>query len=225
MDIKISIKNVISNKNPFAVARREQMRKSLQMDSISLFCANCMGGMLFHDLNLEFKSPTVNLMILQPQFVNFMLHMHEYVKAPLKFVNCQEVSCPVAEISGSGGVIRIFFTHYNSQEEAEKKWHDRIERIDYDNIFVICAERDGLLYSDMKRLSLLKVRGLLVFTAKKYDLPYALQIPKYSSEEEVGNLLKRRLWNDGREYEKYFDFVKWFNEANGENYDIKEFVK
>ncbi|MCD7836137.1 MAG: DUF1919 domain-containing protein [Lachnospiraceae bacterium] len=100
-----------------------------------------------------------------------------------------------------------------------------MNRIDYDNIFVICAERDGLSYSDMVRLSELKVRGLLIFTAKKYDLPYTLQIPAYRDKQEVGNLLKRRMWNDGHEYERYFDFVKWFNEADGGDYDIKKFVK
>ena len=78
---------------------------------------------------------------------------------------------------------------------------------------------------DILRLGSIHARGLVVFTANAYpDIPYALQIPKYAADGEVGNILAKSYWDDSHEYEKYFDFVKWFNEANGE-YDISPFVK
>ena len=72
----------------------------------------------------------------------------------------------------------------------------------------------------------LNVKGIVVFTANEYpDIPYALYLPKYHDDGEVGNILSRKYLDDSREYEQYFDFVKWLNEANGKDYEIKPFVK
>ena len=81
---------------------------------------------------------------------------------------------------------------------------------------------------DVYRLALqgIQARGLVVFTANSYpDIPYALQIPKYASEGEVGNILTRSYLDGSREYEKYFDFVKWFNEADGIPHAVSKFSK
>ena len=77
----------------------------------------------------------------------------------------------------------------------------------------------------MLQLGSVHARGLVVFTANPYsDIPYTVQIPKYASDGEVGDILAKSYWDDSREYEIYFDFVKWFNEADG-NFDISPFVK
>ncbi len=222
MDYKIKVSNFISKYNILAIVRRKSMKKALKKKSISLFCGNCMGGMIYHDLGLEFKSPTINLMMLQPQFSKFMLNLNKYINEPLKFIEQENSVCPIAQYDDG---IKIYFTHYDNKEIAEKKWFDRINRIDYDNMFVVLCERDGLCYEDMVELGKLNVKGLVIFTAKEYDLPYTLQIKKYKDQEAVGNMLSRTIWNDSREYEKYFNFVKWFNEAKGADYDIKPFIK
>ena len=79
---------------------------------------------------------------------------------------------------------------------------------------------------EILKLRLLDVKGLVVFTANEYvDIPYTVQIEKYKNEGEVGNILTRSFWNDSREYEHYFNFVKWFNEADGGNYDVSPYVR
>ena len=118
------------------------------------------------------------------------------------------------------------FTHYATAEEAEKKWHERFDRLNKDNIFIFLEERDGLTKDEMLAIGELNVKGIVVFTANEYpDIPYALYLPKYHDDGEVGNILSRKYLDDSREYEQYFDFVKWFNEANGKDYEIKPFVK
>ncbi len=93
-------------------------------------------------------------------------------------------------------------------------------------MFVFCEERDGISRKEIMALSKLKVRGVVVFTANDYtDIPYTLYIPKYKKAGEVGNILTRNYWDDSREYEHFFDFVKWFNEANGYDYDITPYKK
>jgi len=55
-------------------------------------------------------------------------------------------------------------------------------------------------------------------------MPYAVYLPQYHNDGEVGNILARKYFDDSRAYKKYFDFVKWFNEADGGNYNVEKYV-
>jgi uncharacterized protein (DUF1919 family) len=198
------------------------MRSKLTNTSPSFLCPNCIGGILLHDLGLAFRSPTVNLMMKQPDFVKFMLDIQHYLSMELAFFEKPGYTCPCARL----GDITIHFTHYANAEEAASKWNERKTRIDWRNLFVFASERDGLTKEEILRLGNLSCRGLVVFTANAYpDIPYALQIPQYASSGQIGNILKKSWKDESREYEQYFDFVKWFNEANGHPFDISNCIK
>ena len=49
-------------------------------------------------------------------------------------------------------------------------------------------------------------------------------LPKYEKDGEIRNILRRNILDNSREYEEYFDFVKWFNEADGSPFDISRFA-
>lgn len=221
MNAKESIKRVLSEKNPLAIRRREKMRQDLVNKTATFLCPNCIGGLLFHDLGLQFRSPTVNLMMFQTDFLKFVLDMDRYLGMELQFFQHPEYSFPCAHL----GDITIHFTHYHSEEEARHTWLDRSGRIDRENLFIFLEERDGLTKEDIKRLAGVHARGVVVFTANNYpDIPYAVQIPKYEKDGEVGNILRKSYLDEHHEYEEYFDFVKWFNEADGQ-FDAKPFIK
>lgn len=224
MDIKIRIKNVISNYNIFAIRRRNQMRKNLKNKDFSLICPNCLGGMLLHDLGMPFLSPTVNLMMNQPDFFKFVLRMDYYLAQELNFYNDPNFLCPCAKLGERDKVITIHFTHYENEKDAESYWNKRILRIHRDNLFVVAIEKDGISKDDIIELNKLNIRGLVVFTAHNYpDIPYTCYLPKYQDKGEVGNILARSYLTDKKEYERYFDFVRWFNEACGDDYNCKPF--
>lgn len=224
MDIKIKIKNAISNYNPLAISRRNQMQRRLVNNDFSLICPNCLGGMLLHDLRLPFLSPTVNLMMRQREFVRFVLDMEYYLSQELRFYNDLNYVCPSAKLGEGDKTITIYFTHYKNKNEAENCWYKRILRIRYDNLFVLAMEKDGMNKEDIIRLGTLNIRGLVVFTANYYpDIPYTCYIPKYQKDGVLGNILVGSYLNDKKEYERYFDFVKWFNEAHGGNYDCRPY--
>lgn len=221
MRAKETMKHLLSDKNPAAIRRRKNMRAALTNTTPTFLCPNCIGGILFHDLGLQFQSPTVNLMMFQTDFAKFVLNLDHYLAQELAFFQHPDYSFPCARL----GDITIHFTHYHTEEEAAQKWAERSARIDRDNLFVFLEERDGLTREDMLQLGRIHARGLVIFTANAYpDIPYALQIPKYASDGEVGNVLAKSYLDDSREYEKYFDFVKWFNEGNGA-FDCSPFVK
>ena len=222
MRVKELVKDLVYRTNPLAVMRRKKMRRPLTNKTPSLLCPNCLGGILFHDLALQFRSPTVNLMMKQPDFVKLVLNLDHYLDQELRFFEKPGYSCPCAKLDD----LTVHFTHYPSPEAAAQKWEERKRRIDRDNLFVFAAERDGLTKEEIVKLGRLKCRGLVVFTAGDYpDIPYAVQIPKYAKQGFVGNILEKNWKDESREYEQYFDFVRWLNEANGAPYDAGAFVR
>lgn len=202
------------------------MRKRLLNKDVTFLTPNCIGGILFHDLGLKFLSPTVNLMMSQTDFLKFVLNMDAYLGGEFEFFQHPEYTCPCAVLRAGGVLpdITVHFTHYTSKEDALLKWRERAERIQKENIFVFMEERDGITKNDLLKLAELQVRGVVVFTCNDYpDIQYAVYIPKYHPAGEVGNVLVRNYLDDSREYEQYFDFVKWFNEADGEGFDVSAF--
>lgn len=95
MDIKIKLKNILSNYNPFAISHRNRMQKKLVNRDFSFICPNCLGGMLLHDLGLPFLSPTVNLMIHQREFVKFALDIDYYLSQNFIFIMIHIMCVPV----------------------------------------------------------------------------------------------------------------------------------
>lgn len=225
MDIKIKIKNAISDYNPLAVSRRKKMQNRLVNKKFSFICPNCIGGMLLHDLGVPFLSPTVNLMMHQREFVQFVLDLDYYLSQELEFYDDPNYDCPCATLGEGRRAIIVHFTHYANSEDAKFNWEKRKSRICYDNLFVFAVEKDGMTKKDIIKLGSLNVRGLVVFTAHDYpDIPYACFIPEYQANGMVGNVLVRSYLNDEKEYERYFDFVKWFNEADGKDYNCKPYM-
>lgn len=221
MNTKQLIKRFLSENNPLVIQRRTNMRNKLTNKTPTFFCPNCIGGLLFHDLGLQFRSPTVNLMMYQTDFLKFVLHMDDYLSRELYFFEHPEYKFPCAHL----GDITVHFTHYQSEKAAAHAWYERSKRIDINNMFVFLEERDGLTKENIVQLGNIHARGLVVFTAHAYpDIPYVLQIPKYEGDGEIGNILRKSYLDGHYEYEEYFDFVKWFNEADG-NFDIRPFLK
>ena len=159
MDWKIRIKNTVSRYNPLAVRRRERMRAELKNRDFSLICPNCLGGMLLHDLNMPFLSPTVNLMLNQRDFVRFVMDLPYYTQQELRFYDDPAFSCPCAKLGEPGKSVTIHFTHYPDRQSAKTSWNKRIPRINYQNLFILAAERDGLTEQEILRLGELKARG------------------------------------------------------------------
>ena len=226
--MKRKIKEAINN-NPIVISRRKKLQKKLSNTKVSLLVPDCLGGILFHDLGMRFLSPTVNLMMLQTDFLRFVLNLEQYLNGTFEFFESKEYAFPCARLKPNDINARdvvVYFTHYRNEQDALTKWNERKARIDLDNIYIVIEERDGITKSDLQKLADLNVRGIVAFTCNDYkDIPYSVYLSKYHKDGEVGNVLKKNHISGKREYEKYFDFVKWFNESNGAPYDVRPFCK
>ena len=112
------IEDFIKN-NPFVHLRRRLMRRGLKRQRISMFCPYCLGGIIFHDLGLQFCSPTVNTMMFQTDFKKFILNLDHYLSQDFVFFKSEEYSFPCAKLDD----VTVHFTHYKTEEEAREVIH------------------------------------------------------------------------------------------------------
>lgn len=185
---------------------RARQRKRLKNKNFSLLTGNCVGGYLYHQLGLEFTSPTINMMILNHDFKKMLLNLEHYLSlTPIPYIDPKFPSVP----SGLLGDIVLHFTHYKSSEDGIRAWEKRKGRIDYDNLYVIISDI-GLTEDDIKALSDVKCKKIVVMTAKQYNYNHCLYLPAYEGQPHVGELLGKTLSGKWR-FEKFFDFVGWVN--------------
>ena len=186
------------------IISRVTSRKRNKNKDFTILCGNCMGGLIYHKLDVPFLSPTVNLMILQPDFYRLIQNLNMYIKSD--FEEIPPRSCPRGSLDG----IIVNFTHYNSFDNGVVAWKRRCERINYDNLWIIATDRDGVTEKDIASLQNVPCRGLLVFTAKKYDYPYCFQLKQFENQGQIGDILRQTIY--GKLYfELYFDYVSWLN--------------
>lgn len=113
--------------NPLLLYRRKSLRDSVKQNNITFLTPDCIGGILFHDLGMKFMSPTVNLMMTQMDFLQFVLYLDDFLDGEFEFFVHPNYSCPCAKLYASSidKSIIVYFTHYNSSEEACNKWNER----------------------------------------------------------------------------------------------------
>ncbi len=183
-----------------------KLRKRLKNKDFSIICSNCIGGVIYHRLGKKFLSPTINLWLHQDDFLKFVLNLKEYILKDLVFID-SEYDYPVGMLDD----IKIYFNHSKTKEEAKKNWDRRKERINYENLFIIMYDRDGITKDDIRKLENVNCRNKIVLSDKKYqDIKYVLTIKPNYDKVNGQQYLDRDIL-DKRTFEKHFDFVKWLN--------------
>ena len=126
----IRLREIINNEN----------RARLKNSDFSVISSNCNGAFILHDLGQRFNSPTVNLFLYPKDFIKLVKNLKYYMSLKLEFIKEEGIEYPIGLLDD----IKIYFMHYNSNEEAENKWEERKARINYDNIFIMMTARDRL---------------------------------------------------------------------------------
>lgn len=186
-------------------------------NEITLIANNCIGGCICHDLKLRFNSPFVNLWLYPKDFIKYCENIDHYRNCSLQFLleESYVLNYPVALLDD----IKIYFQHYHSNEEAEKKWVERTKRMDLNNIYCIMVERDGCTEEDLLKLSTLPYPSAsLVHTKDFAKLPNAHFVSGFEHEKETGNIMEyasNQFW--GRKYYDDFNYVEWLNGKKNSN--------
>ena len=185
-------------------------RKSLKHDDMSIISSTCNGGVVCHDLGLRFNSPTVNLWMEPNDFIDFAKNLGLYISSTIEDIT-DETGCgyPVGLL---GGKVKLYFMHYKSFDEALVKWNERKKRINYKHLFFIMTDRDGCTDDMIEKFDQLPYKNKIIFCSRPYDnLSSVIFCKEYEALECVPILTSWRGISGKRLYDKYFDFVEWFN--------------
>lgn len=192
------------------VLNRVFLRHRNKKKKISILCANCIGGIIYHNLGLRFYSPTINLTITNNTFVKFLHNQSYYLSLdPVEVNGTRYPMFPNAKI----GDVELIFNHSKNFQEGYDKWNSRKKRLIENEKYVIVF--DYLLTDeDIKGLSKVNCKKLVCFTAKKYPYSYCVHLPEFAEFTDghlhVGNMLLKTIWGK-RKFETVFDYVGWIN--------------
>ena len=195
------------------------LRRRLANRNVTILTDTCIAGVIYHELGLQFLSPTINLFFEDTDFYKFIRNLKEYLSMELRFVK-GVANYPTAYL----GDILIHFNHYHTEEEAAAKWYERCKRINWDNIYVICSDRpingNVVTYEDIKCLdSLPYVKAKVIFSVQHYDdIDYILPLPKDDTQDCVKGYMMDKTWLGTWRWEKYFDYVYWLNTGKLKKY-------
>lgn len=187
------------------------LRRRLKNNNFTILANSCIAGVMYHELGLQFLSPTINLWMHDEDFYKFINHLKEYIAMDLRFVQ-GIADYPTAYL----GDILIYFNHYHTEEEAASKWHDRCKRIKYDNLYIICADRPRektITYEQIASLKSIPCKGKVVFSNRHYnDIDYLVPLPKDKELDCVNIYMLDKTKFLGRwRWESAWDWVHWIN--------------
>lgn len=177
-----------------------RIRKKIKNDNFSIICSTCIGGIIYHRLGKQFLSPTIDLWFNQKEFIRFASDLKKYLDAELVFVKGIK-DYPVAYLHD----VRVFFMHYSSENQAREAWERRKRRINYDNLYIILNDIDGITEEDIIKLRDIKCSNIVVLSNKNHcGLEYVQPIltkGRFTDKDKYGI----------RTYEKQWDYVAWLN--------------
>lgn len=200
------IKNKLNDLARAVINRRNQNR--LKNHDFSLICNNCNGAFILHDLGMRFNSPFVNLWIKPSDYIKILSDLPGYMDEELTFATEDGIDYPVGVLRD----VRVYFEHYNTNEEAKQKWDIRKARINYDNLFVMLIDRDGCNQLDLERFDKLSYCNKVIFSNKQHpEIKSSYYINGFENQNEVGDCFAFVPDKIGVKYYDQFDYVKWIN--------------
>lgn len=110
---------------------------SLRENPVSIITSNCMGGFLYHYLDLCFSSPFINTFIYYNDFEKLTQNLYFYLNQPLKEECAGDMlTCPVGSLGEEDKKIYIQFRHDYNFDMAREAFDKRRRRINWDNLLI-----------------------------------------------------------------------------------------
>lgn len=182
-------------------------RNRLNVQGFTIISQNCTGGVIYHDLGLQFLSPTINLFFSPNDFCKFCLNLKYYISLQIK-----EKESPKPYPVGMVGDIELNFMHYESFEEARQCWEKRKARINYDNLVVIgisSKDTPEEYYEEFEKIPYAKVILSQELVPQHKNAVYVNGFDSIKTNQ----LLDFKSFFSGERYLDAWDYVTWLNEV------------
>lgn len=148
------------------------------------------------------------------EFVKFCADLRYYVCQPLTFYKHPDRECPCAYIGEGEQRISIFFVHYKTEEDAEKKWVERCKRIQWDNIYIIACDGDNLGNDEMEIFEKIQCKRKIMLISREEKSRDGFTFVLYSLKNEktaTAHQIRVYRYSGLRTWEFEFDYVAWLN--------------
>ncbi len=165
----------------------DDVKKIVNFNNVTIISQNCIGGVLYHDIEHEFLSPTINLFFYAEDFIKFTTNIKKYLKK--KLITKIENKIVIGQL----GDVKIIFLHYDSEEQAQKKWNERVKRINYSKIFIISTDRDGFneeCFENFKKIN--QPKALITANHEWSKEEFSIYIENYKEQGFVGHTIPNR---------------------------------
>ena len=181
---------------------KSKRHKSLNNTDITIISNNCIGGCLYSDFGLKFKSPFIYLFMESDDFIKICNDLKYYLGLPLLFCpSASTFNYPIGQL----GDVTVHFFHYKSEAEALNSWKKRVARINYDNLFVIHSTRDRFECEQLSKFEIIPYKKVLFSHLKLEENDIVVCKEFVGAEVFPESFVTKRLYHD------YFDFIDWFN--------------
>ncbi len=188
-------------------------------DDLTIISNTCIGGRIYHDYHKKFLSPTIDFYMEPSDFIKFCLNLDYYLGCdikPLPDKNFEHLTnCLYCDI---GGLLARFGHTHDSFDKIISKWNERKKRINYNNILVICMDRNVYTnpYSSSSE-EVIKEFGKIpfkkiIFSNKNYPYDYVCYLPSFENDGCVPDPTRPSLTKKG----------KYIIEEDG--FDLDEFI-
>ena len=139
--------------------------------------------------------------------MKFAENMPYYLSLPLTDFNVEEKPYPIGRL----GDISLYFVHYPDIESCKTQWRRRASRVDYNNLFLVMTDRNGCTDELVERFSKVPYPKVLFSSKEMPEYDFAVYVPGFSKDGQVGELNRYADFHGNRYYELYFDFVSFLN--------------
>lgn len=158
--------------------------------NLTIISNTCIGGRLYHDYHQKFLTPTIDFYMEPKDFTKFCNNLKYYLEftpVPLPEYKIDYLNnflfCKIGDLVAA-------FGHTNdSYNTIIKKWEERKKRVDFNNIIVICTDRNVLSKpftrcDDDTVINFSKIPyKKVLFTTKKYNYDYTSYLKTFKDEE------------------------------------------
>jgi uncharacterized protein (DUF1919 family) len=195
---------------------RSLQRARLKNPTFSIIANNCWGGKIYQDLGFEYRSPFIGLFLYSPCYIRLLERLQYFLSSELTFIPDSRYEMARQDrarnhytypIGLLGGELEIHFLHYQDSQEAYEKWNRRLQRVNFDNLFVSFVDRYLFEDSYLPRFEKIPYPKVL-FTAKNFpDSRSSVWMKEFAEAGRVGNVMST--------FKKYFDVIDWLNGGLG----------
>ena len=178
-----------------------------------------LGGVIYSQLGMEFLSPTINMFIEDENFIKLAYEPEKYFSiVPTavtdKYVDPIDpsVSYPKIRIDD----IEICCLHYKDCADAISAWDRRRKRVNLDNVFVIGNSWN--MHSDLQLVEKIAdaPHRTIVFSTVDVPRDNVILLKDDFWHLDQRGIVRPNITDDIpgspiKYFEKYFDYVEWFN--------------